>query len=276
VAVAQQVFRELAPDPGDDSALLLHSRFTYGDRAAIEKRIEQRHRQRRVGDPALREGGLVVSTQALEVSLCLDFDRGVSEMAPVEALAQRAGRVNRLGLHPDGPAEFRVHATESHLPYEEGAVEAAMLALRDWNGKLVSEQAIDQWLECAYETQWGQEWADIARESKDGFAEVFLTFPDPFSDRSEFADRLDEQFDSIEVVLRADADRYRKLASGETGDPLLAADLLIPTRLEQKARLQRAGRAQFDRSLGLWVIDAPYDPRTGLDLSTQDTPETIL
>jgi hypothetical protein len=78
------------------------------------------------GEPARRNGGLVVSTQALEVSLCLDFDRGVTKLAPVEALAQRAGRVNRRGRHPQGQVEFRVHTTvESPRPYQQGAADAA-------------------------------------------------------------------------------------------------------------------------------------------------------
>jgi CRISPR-associated endonuclease/helicase Cas3 len=273
VAMAQRVFDLLA---SDDSAVLLHSRFRYRDRAAIEKRIMARHGQRRPSNPPLRGGGLVVSTQALEVSLCLDFDRGASEIAPVEAIAQRAGRVNRLGLHPDGPVEFRVHAAESHRPYEEGAIDAARLALSSSDGELISEQAIGQWLDWAYDTPWGRDWADKARESRDAFEKRFLTFPEPFRDRSEFTNRLDEQFDTVEVVLREDAATYRALASGKKGDPLLAADLLIPIRWDQKARLAREGRAEPDCGLGLWVIDAPYDPRTGLDLTPADPPETIL
>lgn len=135
--------------------MLLHSRFRYRDRAVIEEQIRRRHPERRTGDPSRRGGGLTVSTQALEVSLCLDHDRGVSELAPVEAIAQRAGRVNRRGLHPDGWAELRVHAVTSPLPYDRGAVEAAGLALRGWDGALVSEQAIDEWLRVAYATIMG-------------------------------------------------------------------------------------------------------------------------
>lgn len=82
-------------------------------------------------------------------------------------------------------------------------------------------------------------------------------------------------------MLRSDIAEYRDLASGPGGDPLLAAGLLIPVRWGQKGALQAAGRAALDRELDLWVIDAPYDPRTGLDLTAAGrgaTPagETIL
>jgi CRISPR-associated endonuclease/helicase Cas3 len=267
VATAQALFDALTPGVADQDAFLLHSRFKLRDRAAIEKQITERHPERKPGDPARRGGGLVVATQVLEVSLCLDFDRGVSELAPVEAVAQRAGRVNRRGRHPDGPVEFRVHAAPSSLPYHPDAVQAALLALRDWDGQLVSEQAIDEWLERAYATPWGLQWAAEARHHRDEFAATFLSFTEPFADRGEFAARLEESFDTTEVLLHTDLDEYQGLASGPAGDVLLAAGLLIPVRLGQKAALRTAGRAAFNRRLELWVIDAPYHPRTGLDLT---------
>lgn len=273
VAVAQKLFSLL--DSGD-SSVLLHSRFRYGDRARIEKLIKARHGQRRPGDPELRGGGLVVSTQVLEVSLCLDFDRGASELAPVEALAQRAGRVNRLGLHPGGAVEFRVHEVESARPYDDGALGAARLALGPWDGELISEQAIGSWLACAYDTDWGRSWAEVARRNRDDFRSEFLTFDEPFADRGEFARALDEQFNTVEVLLSEDVEGYRARVSGDDGDPMLAAELLIPIRWDQKARLQAEGRAHFDPALGIWVIDAPYNFRTGLDLTPPESPETVL
>jgi CRISPR-associated endonuclease/helicase Cas3 len=274
VARAQRVFRELSAGTGGDDAMLLHSRFKLGDRAAIERRILRRHPERQPGDPARRGGGLTVSTQALEVSLCLDFDRGASELAPVEAIAQRAGRVNRRGRHPGGAVEFRVHAVESSRPYEDGAIEAALLALRAWDGRLLSEEAIGDWLDRAYATPWGKNWATAARESRDDFAQAFLRFTDPFGDRSEFARGLDERLDTVEVLLHSDRDEYKEQVSGGHGDPMLAAQLLIPVSIRQVAMLG----GQFDKELDTWVVDAPYHPRTGLDIAPRPRaePETIL
>lgn len=267
VKTAQQVFTELAPGTGDDSALLLHSRFRYRDRRDIERRIMRCHPERNPGDPARRGGGLVVSTQVLEVSLCLDFDRGASEIAPVEAIAQRAGRVNRRGRHPGGPVEFRVHATESARPYGDGAISAAQCALRDWDGQLISEQAVNKWLERAYQTPWGQDWAAEARRNRDEFSETFLTFTDPFADRGEFAARLDESFDTAEVLLREDLEEYRERAFGPHGDLMMAAGLLIPVSWRQKALLG----ATREPKLGVWVVDAGYDKHTGLNVSQHRT-----
>lgn len=272
VAVAQELYRRL--DQYD--ALLLHSRFRARDRAAIERRVLQRYPERRPGETKLR-GGLVVATQVVEVSLCLDFDRGVTELAPIEAIAQRAGRINRRGRHPDRLVEFRVHTdVVPNRPYEKGALDASLTALTTHPGPEISEETIETWLDIAYATPWGRDWATLAERHRDEFYRDFLTFPDPFHDRREFAKNLDQAFDTVEVLLRADIDEYRIEAEN---DQLLAAGLLIPIRYTQLLALRTAGRAEFIKyDLNLWIIDADYDPVLGLDLSPQPAiiPETVL
>ncbi|MBO0854249.1 MAG: type I-U CRISPR-associated helicase/endonuclease Cas3 [Nocardia sp.] len=50
-----------------------------------------------------RSVDVIVSTQSLEVGVDIDLAGIVTELASGSALAQRAGRVNRRGLRPDGP-----------------------------------------------------------------------------------------------------------------------------------------------------------------------------
>ncbi|MFE9658747.1 CRISPR-associated helicase Cas3' [Streptomyces sp. NPDC005955] len=279
VAAARSLYRELAPDaraaasPDDTHpALLLHSRFKHRDRDAVERSLLARHPERRPGERGAR-GGLTVATQAVEVSLQLDFDRGAVENAPVEAVAQRAGRVNRRGLHPDGPVEFRVHRSEGHLPYEKGAVNASWLALTTLVGAgadTLSEEDVERLLALAYDTEWGVSWKARARRARDGFTAAFLSFPDPFHDRTEFARRLDEQFDGVEVLHVDDVEKYRTLTTGPDGHALRAAGLLIPLSYVQLKQYD----VHLDRSLGVRVTKAEYDPETGL--RPPDDPETIL
>lgn len=278
VATAQALFDALAEEAraaasGDpDTALLLHSRFKNRDRDVLERALLRRHPERAPGQER-RPGGLVVATQAVEVSLQIDLDRGAVENAPIEAVAQRAGRVNRRGRHPDGPVEFRVHATESHRPYEQGAVQAAWQALTTLTAEgtdTLSEQDIDRLLELAYDTAWGKQWAEAARAARDGFTADFLSFTDPFHDRSEYAKALSERFDTIEVLHRDDTGEYRHLTIDQDGDPLLASGLLIPLRYGQLTTYN----ATYDRRLGIHVIDGEYD--TELGLRPPSEPETIL
>jgi CRISPR-associated endonuclease/helicase Cas3 len=64
------------------------------------------------GDPAV---DVLVSTQSLEVGVDLDLAAAVTELAPGGAIAQRAGRVNRLGLRT---TEVTVVVPSADLPAE--------------------------------------------------------------------------------------------------------------------------------------------------------------
>ena len=79
------------------NARLLHARFTLFDRKRIEAEVLAR-----VGNRgADRAGFVLVGTQVLESSLDLDFDVMISDLAPVAALIQRAGRLWRhMDLRP--------------------------------------------------------------------------------------------------------------------------------------------------------------------------------
>jgi len=78
-------------------AELLHARFAFGDR----KRIETKALARFGKSSSERAGRVLVGTQVLESSLDLDFDVMISDLAPMAALIQRAGRLWRhMDLRP--------------------------------------------------------------------------------------------------------------------------------------------------------------------------------
>lgn len=72
-------------------ARLLHARFALCDRKRIEAEVLERAGKTGNG----RAGLILVGTQVLESSLDLDFDLMVSDIAPIAALIQRAGRLWR-------------------------------------------------------------------------------------------------------------------------------------------------------------------------------------
>lgn len=113
---AQQVYQALksyfpSEDAGDGSPELdlLHARFLHDDRIVRERRVLQRfgHPRAQVeGAPVQRpKRAVLVSTQIIEQSLDLDFDVMVSDLAPVDLLLQRAGRLCRHG-RPERPTHF--------------------------------------------------------------------------------------------------------------------------------------------------------------------------
>lgn len=70
---------------------LLHARFALKDRLVLEGAALSRFGKAGAG----RAGRVLVATQVVELSLDLDFDVMVSDLAPVAALIQRAGRLWR-------------------------------------------------------------------------------------------------------------------------------------------------------------------------------------
>lgn len=96
VAKAQKVFENLQNDFPDIPQMLIHSRFRRSDRIELEKQLKSKFN----GDNSNEFGNgfspcLVVSTQVVEVSLDISFDRMITECAPLDSLIQRFGRINR-------------------------------------------------------------------------------------------------------------------------------------------------------------------------------------
>jgi CRISPR-associated endonuclease/helicase Cas3 len=74
--------------------MLLHARFPLEDRQRLEKQLSRKYGPDKLNRPGK---GIVIGTQVLEQSLDLDFDVMVSDLAPVDLLLQRAGRLHRHG-----------------------------------------------------------------------------------------------------------------------------------------------------------------------------------
>jgi len=90
---AQSVVRKVieAIDPSIP-IILAHSRFTREDRKAWEKRLLTLLGPEAEDRP---DNALIIGTQVLEQSLDIDFDVLVTDIAPIDLLIQRAGRLHR-------------------------------------------------------------------------------------------------------------------------------------------------------------------------------------
>lgn len=90
VKQAQAVYKAL--DLPKDQKLLFHARFTAIDREKITKKVLNLFGK----DTSTRPTKFVlVATQVVEQSLDVDFDCMISEIAPIDLLLQRSGRMHR-------------------------------------------------------------------------------------------------------------------------------------------------------------------------------------
>ncbi len=134
VATSQNVYKILRNEFNDTK--LLHARFNAEDRMNIEAEIQSKTPPR-----------ILVATQAVEVSLDLDYDCGYIEPAPADALGQRLGRINRKGSRDD-PASVIIFEDPSatmkenpmYLPYDKDVTQETVSLLSQVN--LLTEQQL--------------------------------------------------------------------------------------------------------------------------------------
>lgn len=108
--------------------LIYHSRFRYEDRVERHKAVIE----------AFKGSGaaLAICSQVAEMSLDLSADLLVTDLAPVPALIQRLGRLNRRAEEGDATKPFVVIEPGSHLPYTPPELTSAQA----WLAKLPAEK----------------------------------------------------------------------------------------------------------------------------------------
>jgi CRISPR-associated endonuclease/helicase Cas3 len=112
VSDAISAYRMLKNLPNVDVSLF-HARFTMGDRLDHENTVL--HMFGKSSTPEMRRGKILVATQVVEQSLDLDFDCMISDLAPIDLLIQRAGRLWRhVRCRPEGfvKPEFWVYSPD--------------------------------------------------------------------------------------------------------------------------------------------------------------------
>jgi len=102
VGRAQEVYRELTAFFPEDELILFHARFPFDDRMERETAVLRRFGKESAERPFRM---VCVATQVIEQSLDIDFDLMVSELAPVDLVLQRSGRVWRHE-RPDRPGHL--------------------------------------------------------------------------------------------------------------------------------------------------------------------------
>jgi CRISPR-associated endonuclease/helicase Cas3 len=92
--------------------LLFHARFAMVDRLTVEREVLGTFGKQ--SKPEQRRGRILVATQVVEQSLDLDFDVMASDLAPIDLLIQRAGRLwrHRRGDRPVPGPELLVVSPE--------------------------------------------------------------------------------------------------------------------------------------------------------------------
>lgn len=246
VPTAQQVYEEIRKRVKE--AVLLHSRFCKRDRNRIEQKIRQ----------SLPK--ILVSTQVVEVSLDVDFEQGFLEPAPIDALVQRFGRINRYGIRQ--PATVKVFKEQLHKYniYDKKFVDRSLHELSSLTNPLRENdliQAADRVYLDGYSDEDKFRYEQALNHPLIKDFEKNLVAGVNYDWVEDVIDRADGTIELLPISLLA---KYKELE--DEGLTIEANDLLVPVRIGKTYALAD----YIDKSNDPWIIKLPYSETTGLNL----------
>lgn len=245
--------------------ILIHSRLIIKHRTEREAEIMQRCDL----ETGSREPFVLVATQVVEVSLNIDLDVMYTDPAPLEALLQRFGRVNRAckkGISPvyvfrqpnDGQYVYGAHPD----PAQRGHIVRVTLAeLAQHDGEVIDESAINSWLDRIYDdpqvqTEWQQTYDQAFEQAQKQMRQVR-----PFQSDRQTNKQFEDLFDGIDVLPERYYDAYLRLTADH--DYIAASSYVVNINRRKFARLQANGLIQ---PVDEWtaMVKLPYSETTGL------------
>lgn len=266
VARAQQAWQELRKCLGEQIRVeLLHGRFNGRDRLAKEKIVRDATGSRSI----IRQKSIVlVATQVVEVSLDIDLDVIYTDPAPLEALLQRFGRVNRRRLKEYAPVcVFREPISDKPRPYEPELIRAALDILEEQDDKLIDEAQVSVLLDRVYERpEVAEPWIATFQREYEEFTETAIATLRAFQSDDALEESFYQAFESVDVLPE---ELYAEYLNARGQSPIEASQLLVPLHYTMFGRLKGEGRGYTDEEGKLKLVKVYYDSEVGLDLNRE-------
>lgn len=218
-----------------------HSRFRLCDR-------KERHAETISAFQAPIRPTIAVTTQVCEMSLDLDADVLITEVAPVTSLVQRFGRANRHLAHgADFRGQLLAYRPSASLPYEDVDLERAGRFLAELKGRDLSQRDLAEALELHAAAE------PTPREGTPLFDSGYYALPGSFRDTDDHGAQSILDSD-VSVVLE-------RIHQRETWDGYV---------LPAPRRLTSAPVPGLPPYLRI-AASARYTPARGLDVSPRET-----
>lgn len=270
VETSQYVFDHLDAS----QKVLLHGKFNSEDRFNHESLLQNEH------------VSLLVGTQAIEISLDIDFDVLYSEPAPIDALLQRFGRVNRKRKKGICTCYvFKDRNEQDRFIYKDSKViSRTLIALQEieenYDG-IIQEEQLQKVIDVVY-----PDWSPQQKKEYDLTRKILMNFithelrPLDESDKRE-ADFY-RQFDGIKILPVALSAEYRKRVSEY--HLIKASELLVSVSTGQFHALEEDGAIDLQSfpyfsdahskiyTSRVYVVNRKYTHELGLQMNAADAP----
>lgn len=247
---------------------LLHGKFCPRDRFAKEQWLLNQVSTKNT--TTKKRAIILVATQVVEVSLDVDFDVLFTDPAPLEALLQRFGRINRGRRNKERDVFVFTEIPERCPVYDKNLVERALQELVSLDGQMIDEAKIRGLLDAIYSGSVSDWWKGEVLKSAEAFKSEVLSSLYAFNTDERLEGNFCEMFDGYEVLPM---DLYNEFLRLNKEEPLLIQSLLVPVSRGQFWRLKKENRLKkVDQYL--WGAEVSYDSRLGLQLQREMLHET--
>lgn len=275
VVQAQEVFKHLSLFVFD--SVLLHGAFTGEDRTMHEKTLKD-------GENDENPIQLLVGTQAIEVSLDIDYDMIYTEPAPIDALIQRFGRVNRKREKGICPVIVFSAANENdRFIYNSDLVLRTVEILQQLtlidNG-IVKEEKLQEYIDLVYPC-WDTKSKKLFSETYQALKYTSENQLIPLLHSKKQEEDFYKQFDGIKVLPIKLRDRFENYLSQY--DFIGAERLKVQIRKNKFAQLiaendQNLYKTSYNFmsekgkliEISYWIITKKYDSQIGLIYGEQE------
>lgn len=248
---AQDFYKQMEEDYPDFAKMLIHSRFRRKDRKALETDLTNIFNKN-------TEGCIVVSTQVVEVSLDISFDVMITECAPLDALIQRFGRINRkrtndtIGKYKPVYVVEPPKSVKDARPYEVDILDNSYKVLPE--GQLLRERDLQAKIDSVFLNFENVSIENEAILQKGQFIIRTLTH----KPKSVLLELLD--IDSATCIRESDVEEYERLSADER------AGLEIPVHFNTIGYIKGLDKVKKVGTRPFIVPDMAYTEGVGLEV----------
>jgi len=278
VKQAQAIYNNLEAS----KKVLLHSAFNGVDRNKKEAKL--------MSDDVK----LLVGTQAIEVSLDIDYDVIFTEPAPLDALLQRFGRVNRHRINGQyrPPCDCIVFSerndVDKYIYKNEEVINRTLNALREIESKnsgIIAENELQFYIDQVYPKWSEKEKEDFDRVYNHLKMDVWEHLA-PFIYDSHREEEFEKQFDGIKVLPSKLKKEYQELL--EANKFIKAESLKVSITIQRFASfiskdgiLREVSAFQLLRKEEIkqqtyYLINRRYDDELGLQLDVEENKDEMM
>jgi CRISPR-associated endonuclease/helicase Cas3 len=236
-------------------SICYHSRFINKHRSKKEEEIFALDKA--------DNGGVLIATQVVEVSLDIDFDILFTENAPIDAIIQRAGRVNRKRKKQDSKVIIAKHFEISEKIYEEASIlENTFQEFQERDGQSLTEKELTGMVDLVY--------ADMNVKENSLFIEGLNKYLDVQRKYNWIKDLTTD----ADVFTRENLDRATVIPYCCMGDLINETDRDKITKHELSiSKFRYKSAIKDDGPFGSEFIDYPYSFEKGLEFKKEETLE---